>query len=202
MPPQFAGVWIMFELFSPLFLWRNSLAEVGSMVPPLEYALVLLAVVVLAEVLVRGAEQFMRTLTGWCLFRFQLTAGALTAAAYLGASAVVYALLTNAYGVHVEFSRFLPLFIMAGLPRILIIYRLLPYLGRTFGVLLNIWTAGLLWRVLDVGYALDAWQNAITCLLALAVFFLVQRLIPKAASSDSGDSVMPAVDPRFAHGSG
>ena len=192
----------MFELFSPFFLWRNSLAEVGGMVPPLEYALLLLAVVVLAEVLVRGAEQFMRTLTGWYLFRFQLVAGALTAAAYLGASGVVYALLTRVYGIHVEFSRFLPLFVMAGLPRILIIYRLLPYLGRTFGVLLNIWTAGLLWRVLDVGYALDAWQNAMTCLLALAVFFLVQRLIPKAAASDTGDSVMPAVDSRFAHGGG
>jgi len=172
------------------------------MAPPLEYALLMLAVVVLAEVLVRSAEQFMRTLTGRCLFRFQLAAGALTATAYLGAGGVVYALLTRVYGVHVEFSRFLPLFIMAGLPRILIIYRLLPYLGRTFGVLLNIWTAGLLWRVLDVGYALDAWQNAMTCLLALAVFFLVQRLIPKAAASDTGDSVMPAVDPRFAHSSG
>lgn len=192
----------MFELFSPFFLWRNSLAEVGGVVPPLEYALLLLAVVVLAEVLVRGTEQFMRTLTGWRLFRFQLAAAALTAVAYLSASAVVYALLTQAYGVHVEYSRFLPLFIMAGLPRILIIYRLLPYLGRTFGVLLNIWTAGLLWRVLDVGYGLDAWQNTMTCLLALAVFFLAQHFIPKAAASDTGDTVMPAADPRFAHGSG
>ena len=192
----------MFELFSPFFLWRNSWAEVGGMVPPLEHVLLLLAAVVLAELLVRGAEQFMRTLTGWHLFRFQLTAGALTAAAYLGASVVVYALLTQAYGIRVEFFRFLSLFGMAGLPRILIIYRLLPYLGRTFGVLLNIWTAGLLWRVLDAGYGLDAWQNIMTCALALMVFFLVQRLIPKAAASDAGDSVMPAVDPRFAHGSG
>lgn len=192
----------MFELFSPFFLWRNSWAEVDVMVPPLEQVLLLLTVVVLAELLVRGAEQFMRTLTGWRLFRFQLAAGALTAAAYLGASVVAYALLTQAYGIRDEFFRFLSLFSMASLPRILIIYRLLPYLGRTFGVLLNIWTAGLLWRVLYAGYGLDAWQNILTCALALAVFFLVQRFIPKAAASDTGDSVMPAVDPRFAHGSG
>ena len=192
----------MFELFSPFFLWRNSSVEASGMVPPLEYALLLLGAVILAEVLVRGGEQFMRTLTGWRLFRFLLAAGAWTCTAYLGASLAVYALLTQAYGAQVEFARFLPLFTLAGLPRILIVYRLLPYIGRTFGVLLNIWTVGLLWRVLDFGYGLNGWQAVSTCASALAAFFLIQRFIPKAAASDTGDSVMPAVDSRFAHGGG
>ena len=192
----------MIRLFSPFFLWRSSSAEINGMVPPIEYAVLLLGAVILAEVLVRGGEQFMRTVTGWRLFRFQVATAVLTTSAYLGASTVAFAALTQGFSVDVGFGQFLPLFSLAGLPRVLIVYRLLPYLGRTFGVLLNIWTAGLLWRVLDYGYGLGAWQTALTCALALTAFYLIQRFIPEAAASDSGDSVMPARDSRFAHGGG
>lgn len=165
----------MLELFSPFHLWKEAPHALGQLGLYATHAVWFLLFAIAVEAAVASAERFLERITGLALLWVQVRLFVYLLAVYGLSLLAMHLFLT--YGVNLEMpvERLALILGLAILPRVYVVFGLVPYLGRTFHRLLDIWTVVLLFRALTLGLEAQAWVIMASGCVGLATFLSVRQ---------------------------
>lgn len=166
----------MLELFSPFHLWRAGSYDPGQLGFYAQNAIWFIACSVLVETLVRGAEQFIAKVKGRALLWFQVRSFLELGLTYALCIYAMYIALTAWIGENVGFIAFAGAVGLAILPRIYTVYGLLPYMGRTLQLILNVWSLILLFLALRRGVDIETGQIWLVWAIGIGCYLAARRL--------------------------
>ena len=165
----------MLELFSPIHLVRAGAYDPSQLGLYPQYALGFLLVATLVESLARSGERFVAQVKGLPLLRFQLVTWARLTLLYLACGLVMHAALVLGFRLSLGVEESLRWLGLAVLPRVYTVYGLIPYLGRTLGRLLDLWTLLLVYLALDRGFSIESWKVGVVWACGILAYFLLER---------------------------
>ncbi len=181
----------MLEVFSPFHLWRASGYDPGQLGIYARYAIWFIGCSVLVETLVRSGEQFIANVKGKALFWFQVRSFVGLGLTYAACFWAMYGVLTMGFGQSVEALAFAGAVGLAVLPRVYVIYGLIPYIGRTLQRLIDIWSLVLLFLALRQGVNIESgplwilWGTGLGCYLGVRRLLNSWERVPWTAPVDA-----------------
>ena len=169
----------MLELFSPFHLWRAGVYDPSQLGIYAQYAIWFIGCSVLVETLVKSGEQFIANVKGRALFWFQIRSFSGLGLTYAVCFVAMYAVLTTGFGHSVDALTFAGAVGLAVLPRVYMIYGLIPYIGRTLQRLIDMWSLALLFLALRQGVDIESRQLWILWGTGLGCYLVVQGLLDR-----------------------
>ncbi len=181
----------MLELFSPFHLWRADVYDPSQLGLYAHYAVWFIGGSVLVETLVKSGEQFIANVKGRALFWFQLRTFFGLGLTYALCCLTMYLVLTTGFGQRVDMLAFAGAVGLAVLPRVYVVYGLIPYIGRTLQRLLDIWSLVLLFLALRQGVNIESgqvwilWGTGLGCYLVVQGVFNYRAGLPRVATGNT-----------------
>lgn len=176
----------MFELFSPLYLLRAHTYETAQVGFYAQYTALFVLIAAVVEALVQSGVRFFAQVTGFALLWFQVRTVARLFLSYVLCTLVIFGVLAYLFRIDFDLQELFSLLGLAILPRVLAVYGLFPYIGRTLYRLLDVWTVVLLYVALQRGVGIDTVQ-ILTCLvlslLTYGVVYVVFSYLPELSSA-------------------
>ncbi len=180
----------MLELFSPFHLWRAGGYDPGQLGVYAQYAAWFIGCSTLVETLVRSGEQFIANVKGRALFWFQVKFFIGLGLTYVACFWTMHLVLTTGFGYGVDTLTFVGIVGLAILPRVYMVYGLIPYVGRTVQCLIDLWSPVLLFLALHQGMDIESgqlwllWGTGLGCYLGTQRLCKAWGLWPSSLKSD------------------
>lgn len=182
----------MLELFSPFYLWRVNSYEPGLLGMYIQYSVWLVLATALVEALVKSGEQFVARVKGLSLLWFQISTWIRLFLTYIICALVINLALSLLFQTQMATMDLISILGLAILPRVYVVYGLIPYLGRTFRRLLDLWTLALLYLALQLGMDMETWKVWVLWACGLATYIVLHWGFEAILSSRN--SVLEAVE--------
>lgn len=167
----------MLEIFSPFYLWRSDPFAGDHIGLFAQHAIWFIAATAAIETLVHSAERFIADSKGRSLLQFQFRTVLEIGLTYTVCLFAMHTVWTRWLGGSLALDSFAGIAGLAVLPRVYAVFGLLPYVGRTFLSILNVWSLVLLFLALRAGLDLQfietlaVWAAAAVCYLLLRAIF-------------------------------